>query len=67
MQFFYCHPQQQASWDASAHMGYLCDQAALFGKMIIEYPWCLIDRPAHHERYSAMAITGMWKNVTLEA
>jgi hypothetical protein len=57
----------QSSWDASAHMGYLCDQGALFGKMIIEYPWCLIDRPARHERYSAMAITGMYKNVTLEA
>jgi hypothetical protein len=27
----------------------------------------LIDRPARHERYSAMAITGMYKNVTLEA
>jgi len=57
----------QSSWDASAHTGCLFDQAAVFGKMIIEYPWCLIDRPARHERYSAMGITGMCKNVALEA
>jgi hypothetical protein len=35
--------------------------------MIIEHPWCLIDRPACQGRYSAMGITGMCKIVSFEA
>jgi hypothetical protein len=64
--FFYCHPKHQSSWDASALTGCLCDQVTVLGMMIIEYPWCWIDRPACHERYSAMGITGMCKNVALK-
>ena len=55
----------QSSWGASVHTGCLCNQDAVFGKMIIEYPWCLIERPACHDRYPAMGITGMCENAAL--
>jgi hypothetical protein len=36
-------------------------------KMIIEYPWSLIDRLACHERYSALGTRGMCKNVAFKS
>jgi len=68
MTFFYCHRQHHSHLGMPQHIQAVFTIKLLcLGKMIIECPWCLISRPACHERYSAMGITGICKYVALEA